>query len=384
MENKKVLILIPSLNNSGGVANYYSIMQHKFPFEHQFFIVGNREPSTGTSLRSSNPAFRLISDYTKFIKSLWHENFDLVLINPSLNINGILRDYVFYIIAKLYKKKIIIFFRGWDDECAKTIFYGKLRVLFKPLLKSNGFIVLATSFKSFLTPLVKNSPVFLETTVFDESILLENHEALYKLKQLTDNKIRLLFLSRIEKDKGIHESIDAYKKLRDLSINVELIIAGSGSEVENIKNIIEKLNDKNLRYVGRVSGEVKRGLLLSSSILLFPSRHAEGMPNTVLEAMGCGQAVLSSKVGGLNDFFDGSTMGAELTDNFTEEIIKNVTKLHNDHNLLKTVSLNNYNFAGKYFYSEKVAIRLGNIVNSVINKTAYNEFWIANNKNNLQ
>lgn len=377
MEDKNILILTPSLDNSGGVANYYSIMRHKLPFKHHFFIVGNREKDNDKNSMLSNPVVRLITDYLRFIKKLWLNNYDMVLINPSLNMNGIFRDYIFYLLAKLHNKKTIIFFRGWDDDCANKIFYGKWRLLFKPLLNSDGFIVLAQSFKDFLIPLTKKSSIFLESTVFDESMLLDSHDSIYKLKQLEEEKIRLLFLSRIEKDKGVYESIEAYKKLRALSINVELVIAGSGSEADNVKKIVASFNDKNLRYVGRVGGEDKNNLLLSSSILLFPSKHAEGMPNTVLEALGCGQAVLSPKVGGLHDFFNGDTMGAELCDDNVKEIVDTIVKLYNDRELLGKISLHNYEFAKKYFYSNKVSMRLNNIINAVLHNTECEQVWIS-------
>jgi glycosyltransferase involved in cell wall biosynthesis len=85
-------------------------------------------------------------------------------------------------------------------------------------------------------------------------------------------------------------------------MNVELVIAGDGSGASNIQRMIAEHDDEELRYRERISGSEKADALLSSSVLLFPSMHAEGMPNTVLEAMGCGLAVLTTRVGGINVF----------------------------------------------------------------------------------
>lgn len=373
MKNKKVLILIPCLSNSGGVANYYSIMQHKFSFTHTFFILGNRERSNHNFSSIFNFVSRVILDYLRFIKTLWCEDYDLILVNPSLNFKGICRDYIFYLISRLYRKKTVIFFRGWNNNCAFLVFHSRWKILFKPILEADAFIVLSKKFSEFISPFSK-SQVFIETTVFDESILPDNFELLYEHKRL-DN-VRLLFLSRIEKDKGVFDAINAYKYLREKGLDIELIIAGSGSEEDNVKKLVNGYDNPGLCFVGRVSGDAKKKLLLSSSILLFPSRHAEGMPNTVLEAMGCGQVIISSKKGGMNDFFNGDKMGAELIGNYAEEIICHVEEFIGNKDALHKISKNNYFFAKKYFYSHEVSQRVDEILDVALGGQKKNNFWL--------
>ena len=373
MAKKNILILTPSLNNSGGVANYYSILPHKFQFDYAFFIVGKREGATQTDTKTRH-LVRLISDYCAFIRILWRSDLDLVLINPSLNFNGFSRDYIFYLIAKLLKKKTIMFFRGWDDDYAKVVFAGKFRHFFRPLLSTDGFIVLAKCFGDTIYSRLKTSRVFVESTIFDERILPQGYDALYNLKN-PNEKTRMLFLSRIETDKGIYESIAAYKALRANNVNVELVIAGDGSEASNIQKMIAEYADEDLRYVGRISGAEKADALLSSSVLLFPSLHAEGMPNTVLEAMGCGLAVLTTRVGGIDDFFVGELMGAELAGDLTQEIVDAISALVSDNARLKAISEYNYSFAKQYFHSERVVERLDHIIESVIYNSKCGSFW---------
>ena len=373
MPKKNILILTPSLHNSGGVANYYSILQNKFTFDYEFFFVGKRD---GTVQKNSkiNHLGRLISDYFAFIRVLWRSDLDLVLLNPSLNFNGFSRDYVFYLISKLWQKKTIVFFRGWDVHYANVVFNGKFRFFYRPLLRTNAFIVLAECFRDTIAPHLTTSRVFIESTIFDERILPQGYDALCQLKN-PRGKMRLLFLSRIEEDKGIYEAITAYKSLKANNINVELLIAGSGSEAANIKRLVAEDADGDLRYLGRISGAEKADALLSSSVLLFPSTHAEGMPNTVLEAMGCGLAVLTTTVGGLNDFFTGDLMGAELSGNLTQQIIDAVSALATDTVRLNSISEYNYNFAKQYFHSERVMQRLDNIIDSVLYDSDCDPIW---------
>ena len=373
MAKKNILILTPSLHNSGGVANYYSILQNKFPFDYAFFIVGKREGDAQKDTRTRH-LVRLISDYCAFIRTLWRSDLDLVLINPSLNFNGFSRDYIFYLIAKLLKKKTIVFFRGWDDNYAKIVFTGKFRYFFRPLRNTDGFIVLAKCFRDTISSRLKTSRVFVESTIFDERILPQGYDALCNLKN-PNGKTRMLFLSRIETDKGIYESIAAYKALRAKDVDVELVIAGDGSEASNVQRMIAEHADEDLRYLGRISGAEKADALLSSSVLLFPSMHAEGMPNTVLEAMGCGLAVLTTRVGGISDFFVGDLMGAELTGDLTQGIVGAVSALVSDNARLKSISEYNYSFAKRYFHSERVVERLDHIIDSVIYNSDCGAFW---------
>ena len=373
MPKKNILILTPSLRNSGGVANYYSILQNKFPFDYEFFFVGKRDGAVQKNTKISHLA-RLISDYFAFIRVLRRGDLDLVLLNPSLNFNGFSRDYAFYLISKLLQKKTIVFFRGWDTRYANVVFNGKFHFFFRPLMRANAFIVLAECFRDTIAPHLTTSRVFIESTIFDERILPQGYDALCQLKN-PRGKIRLLFLSRIEADKGIYEAISAYKSLKANNVNVELLIAGSGSEAAKIEQLVGEDADGDLRYLGRISGAEKANALLSSSVLLFPSTHAEGMPNTVLEAMGCGLAVLTTTVGGLNDFFAGELMGAELGGNLSQEIVDAVTALANDVPHLNSISEYNYNFAKQYFHSTRVMQRLNNIIDSVLNNSDCNLVW---------
>jgi glycosyltransferase involved in cell wall biosynthesis len=373
MKNKKLLILTTSLSakKTGGVSNYYSALDSKFSFQHDYCVVGDREDDGILS----NVFIRLITDYLLFIKSLITNSYDLVVINPSLTLNGLIRDYVFFLIAKSLGNKTVIFFRGWERKYEEIVFRTKWRYLFLPVLKCDGFIVLAKSFREAMLPSVK-SPVFIETTVLDEEILEGYDETNIQRAPSPNRKLRLLYLARIEKYKGVFTAIEAFKKLKEQSIEVELLIAGNGSELDKVKVSIEGVNDPNLRYIGLVDGEEKKQLLLNSDILLFPSTHSEGMPNTVLEAMGCGLAVITTKMGGVDDFFCGDTMGGELVDDFPTEIAQTVKRLINNPAELSKISLSNYTFAKRYFYSSKVATRLDGIFNAVLYQTDCKEFWI--------
>ncbi len=63
-----------------------------------------------------------------------------------------------------------------------------------------------------------------------------------------------------------------------------------------------------MRFLGHVSGAAKTQAFRAADIYLFTSL-AEGMPNSVLEAMAFGLPIVTRPVGGIRDFFEDGRMG---------------------------------------------------------------------------
>jgi len=101
---------------------------------------------------------------------------------------------------------------------------------------------------------------------------------------------RFLFVGRSERRKGIHELNQAIGQLQDRGFNCEFRFVGPIPESQ-------RLNLSNVSYAGAVRGSAElQQELRSADVLLCPS-HSEGMPNSILEGMGAGLAILASDVG---------------------------------------------------------------------------------------
>lgn len=374
MKEKRVLIVSPSLRNSGGVAHYYRTLQQQIPFEHSFFTVGVREDEAA----GRNPlrrALQMLIDYLAFLKHLLTGHYNLVLLNPSMNAKALSRDYVLFLLCKIFRKKTVIFFRGWDPVHARAVFEGPWRMLYRPLATADAVIVLASTFADTVKSHLPDARVFLETTVFDERVLPRSHAQVWEKKN-PSGKLRLLFLSRLEANKGVYEVIEAYKVLRANGVEVELIIAGTGSEDAAVASAVRECDDPDIRYVGQIGGAEKADALSSSSILLFPSTHAEGMPNSVLEGMGSGLAILSTRVGGLGDFFEGAEMGGDLAGDLVTDMVAAITRFAQQPDRLQQVSEYNYAFAQRYFYSSTVVCRLDRILEAAMSGEEAATSWL--------
>lgn len=120
-------------------------------------------------------------------------------------------------------------------------------------------------------------------------------------RELTPLTINVLFMSWVDRNKGIFDLVKSAKKVCTQHENVIFHIAGNGAAFNKIKDLVDQmeLNDSFIFY-GWVNGKDKEELLANSHIYVLPS-HFEGFPNSLVEAMASGLAVISTSVGSVND-----------------------------------------------------------------------------------
>lgn len=109
----------------------------------------------------------------------------------------------------------------------------------------------------------------------------------------------LIFAGSIDKDKGIFELINAFKKLKQKRADLHLILLGDGPETGDVKKILLS-NDLGRRIHLTGSRPHKEMFLwLKAADLFVLPTYYEGLPNAILEAMACGLPVISTRVGGI-------------------------------------------------------------------------------------
>jgi glycosyltransferase involved in cell wall biosynthesis len=100
----------------------------------------------------------------------------------------------------------------------------------------------------------------------------------------------LLFLGRFSKGKGADRAVEAARRA-----GRRLILAGKidAADAEHVRATIEPLfDDKMVRYIGEVDGEVKRDLLAGADALLFPIEWDEPFGLVMVEALSSGTPVI--------------------------------------------------------------------------------------------
>ena len=145
-----------------------------------------------------------------------------------------------------------------------------------------------------------------------------------------NNVLRLLYVGAIHKEKGICELL---KALCSLKMNFHLNVCGLQTDpriVNIVTDLKNKLGDK-VTFCGYIDGIEKEKIFKNSDILILPSYH-EGLPLVIMEALGAGCAIISTKVGGIPEI---------LSDNNVRWVeVASVSSLVN---VLSTISLSDIN-----------------------------------------
>ena len=350
MKNMKILINVPR-GKHGGVANYYAGLNGKFMHDIDYNYIGNR---------SNTKIFLLyiLLDYFIFIFKLIKINPDIIHLNPSLDKKSTIREGLFLIIAKLFRKKVIVFWRGWNLDIEKKISDKYSKIFLRVYGQADSFIVLAKDFKSQLVNWGIKKNIYTETTQITDSLLTK-----FKIEDKKFDHNKILFMSRIEKKKGIYESIDAIIELNKK--NIEFIIAGNGPELENVKNYVSAKKCNNIIFLGYVFGDDKIKILKEATMCIFPTFYGEGMPNSVLESMAFGLPVVTRSVGGLKDFFENGKMGYITESKDPKVFAELIERLINDKEKMKEIGKYNHEYAIRRFLASKVAKRLDEIYEKV-------------------
>jgi len=122
------------------------------------------------------------------------------------------------------------------------------------------------------------------------------------IKKISNNKIKLLYVGRIERKKGIQYALEAIKYLIDTNhLEIEFNVVGIGSYLGELQNISEKYKLNNVHFLGRVSNERLQSLYKNSDIFLLLSK-SEAYGIVVAEALVNGLIVIVSRRTALIEF----------------------------------------------------------------------------------
>ena len=157
----------------------------------------------------------------------------------------------------------------------------------------------------------------------------------------------LIFVGRLESNKGINLFIEAVKQL-----NVKALIVGDGPLKGSIKLKIEKWKLKIDVYGWAKDSKEIAELLNKSKVLVMPS-YNEGGPRVVVEAMACGVPVLATPVGIVPDLLKNGS-GGEIIAWEADDIAQKASKLLDDLNKYQAYSRSGQEIAKQFEKKETI------------------------------
>lgn len=343
----KILINTPDLTkHGGGVTNHYKGLLPYWSESVKYNVVGKRNGIPAPLI--------LIYDYIKFLFYCFLKKYDVILLNPSLRKTAIKRDSLFLKIAKTFKIKTVVFFHGWSPEM--VLKFTKDSNSFKKYFGSaDKFLVLSKSFKNDLINWGIKKPIHLTTTKVND-LLLEQFNI---EKKVWNNNI--LFLGRIETEKGIFTTLKAYNLVKQQFPKVKLVVVGNGSKLSEAKKFVQNNGLSDVSFLGNIEGCQLISAFSNARIYILPSEN-EGMPTSVLEAMAFGIPIISRPVGGLVDFFENEKMGYLIESFEPKDYAKKVLELLQNTENCRAIGKYNYQYANDNFKASRVVLNIERIL----------------------
>lgn len=191
-------------------------------------------------------------------------------LGSAIEKEGILSGSLLFLYKRALKNASQVFFQ---NEANRSFFRGKKLVGKNQLLPGSG-------------------------------VNLEEH--CYEDYPAESGEIRLLYVGRIMKDKGIGELLDGAEELKKHYPDLYFDLAG-GYDEENFRGRISEMERRGtVRYLGERKDI--HSVMKSHHALILPSYH-EGLSNVLLEAAACGRPVLAADVPGCREAFEDGISG---------------------------------------------------------------------------
>ena len=118
-----------------------------------------------------------------------------------------------------------------------------------------------------------------------------------------NGRIRLLYVGRISREKDLDVLADAYRRLRDEGLPVQLFVVGHGPYSEKFAQSLPEAF-----FTGYLTGKELATAYASADIFVFPST-TDTFGNVIIEAQACGVPVIVSDSGGPKELVEDRTNG---------------------------------------------------------------------------
>lgn len=315
---KKICMVVPNPMVKGGIAAVVNGYRGS-KLEKDYHIIYVESYKDGGKI---SKLLKGIRGYFHFAKVLLVDRPDLVHIHSSFG-PSFYRKMPFIYMASWMKIPVINHIHGADFIEFYISASDRKKKLIKTVYeKCDRIIALSAEWKSNLSQIVDKEKI---EVIENYSVL---HKDAYQERQKRSCNNRVLFLGELGRRKGCYDIPTVVEKVVAEVKDARFVLCGAGSKTdENAirKLLIEKKVISNVEFPGWVRDEKKDRILQNSDVFFLPS-YNEGMPMSILDAMGYGLPVVSTNIGGIpkivHDGENGMCHQPGDTDGFAKSIIQ--------------------------------------------------------------
>ena len=165
-----------------------------------------------------------------------------------------------------------------------------------------------------------------------------------------DNRLELVYLGRMAKDKGIFDLLNAFDILKD-DTDIELHFYGTFPKNDALKKKFQKkieLEEKIIHH-GYLSDEKLIETLSDHHVFVFPTYHeGECFPGVLLDAFFSGLPVIASDWRFNSEIVEDGKNGLLCEPRNPKDLAEKIRRLYGDEELLKYMSKNAFEMSEKY------------------------------------
>ena len=253
---------------------------------------------------------------------------------------------------------------------AKTVIYGcmaahRLGIAdVYPLIAGVGSVFLATGLKAKVLRRVliaeykwaikyakkvffqnhDDSQVFIDNRILKPEKIMYINGSGVNVEQFTVTELpaipSFLNISRLIRDKGVREYLEACRLVKKHHPEYRCMLVGpfdSNPTAITKEELGEYISDGTIEYFGEQSDV--RPYISQASIYVLPSYH-EGTPKTVLEAMACGRAIITTNVPGCKETVINDENGLLVEAKDYNELAETMIKLASDPDTVRRMGAN--------------------------------------------
>ncbi|MDD5431447.1 MAG: glycosyltransferase [Candidatus Omnitrophica bacterium] len=310
-----IVMPIPNFDGSGGLQNQAKLLIQElernglrvFVLTRNYFNLSSQEKKNNLFIRrySYLKSHKILSSLYYLVASLFwlifnNDKYKIVQcfqLTSSLNIG---------VLNKLFTGKPVVARLSSTGEKGDVCEMANLTLgnIRKHLLKHvDRFVVLNDEMKNDLSSvsvLSAKKTNFIPNGVFlQERSAFDNETREYYKKSLgLPYRYIVTYVGRLTKGKGLMDLILSWEKIISIHPGAHLILLGNGGLYNNIENELKDLTkslglEDSVYFYGEVSNV--SDYLLASDVFVLPSL-SEGMSNALLEAMSCGNIIVSTKI----------------------------------------------------------------------------------------
>jgi glycosyltransferase involved in cell wall biosynthesis len=288
---------------------------------------GRRENRWGKLWRAIGSPVQLVAATARHRPRIMH-------INSAPEPKAFWRDAVYLVLAKSMGRQTVLEMHGSHlpgaDDGRSRIRQAAIRRILR--LADRIVLVSAADFVAY-----QNYDPQLATVVIPNAV--EVPAGTPPRKPVSDDApLKLIYIGRLVRAKGIFEAVEAVRLLQARNIHVRLNIIGAGPDSEELRrSILHAGVQECVQILGSQYGPDKARVLEESDVLVFPT-YREGLPYTLLESMAAGTVPVTCSVGGIPDVLSKWECGITVPPRDPSAVAEAVHTLHRDREMARALS----------------------------------------------